>query len=121
MNIDAEFHAPPIINFVWGGLIFTSVLSRVSRRFTMFNNSGVPVRATLNVTFSKYSTEITPKHSPDRTRFYTIQDGDSLWSIAAMMYGDPALWRPIADKNKIEDPKFLENGKRVIIPPLGGD
>lgn len=122
LKIDPDIHAPPILRFIWGSLNFTCVLSRVSKRFTMFRSDGKPVRATLSVTFNEYKTEVSsrerPKHSPDRTKTYTLEEGDTLWALAAREYGDPALWRAIAAKNKIENPRLLEIGREIIIPPL---
>jgi len=120
LKIDPELHAPPVLKFIWGDLNFTCVLTRASRKFTMFLNNGIPVRATLSVSFSQFMTEsdlkASPTHSPDKTRAYTIKQGDNLWGIAAKMYGDPAFWRPIADKNAIENPRILNAGEISVIP-----
>lgn len=122
LKIDPDIHAPPILRFVWGSLNFTCVLSRVTKKFTMFRSDGIPVRATLSVTFNEYRTEVSsrekPLHSSDRTKTHTIKQGDSLWAIAAREYGDPAFWRHIADKNRIANPRALEIGRAIIIPPL---
>ena len=122
LNIEPSLHAPPILTFHWGSLNFTCVLSRVSKKFTMFLSDGTPVRATLNVTFNEYKTELNVREksleSPDRTKTYVTKRGDSLWAIAAKEYGDPSQWRPIADKNGIENPRTLEIGMEITIPPL---
>src|SRR5262249_40526279 len=34
LNIDGETHAPPILRFVWGSLIFTCVLTKAAQKFT---------------------------------------------------------------------------------------
>ena len=124
LKIDPEIHAPPVLKFVWGAMNFTCVLSRVSKKFTMFRSDGIPVRATLSVTFSEYKTEISAREKPlqssDRTKTYTVRQGDSLWAIAAKEYGDSTLWRPIADENRIENPRLLEIGMDITIPPLEG-
>lgn len=122
LNIAPDIHAPPVLKFIWGNLNFTCVLSRVSKKFTMFKSDGTPVRATLNVTFSEYKTTIEllerEKQSSDRTKVYVTIQGDSLWAIAAREYGDPRLWRPIASENKIQNPRILQAGKTIVIPPL---
>lgn len=122
LKIDPEIHAPPVLKFVWGAMNFTCVLSRVSKKFTMFRSDGIPVRATLGVTFSEYKTEISAREKPlqssDRTKTYTVRQGDSLWAIAAKEYGDSTLWRPIADENRIENPRLLEIGRDITIPPM---
>lgn len=122
LKIDPSIHAPPILRFVWGSLIFTCVLTRVTKKFTMFQEDGIPVRATLNVTFNEYKSDTNhienPLQSPDRTKIYEIKKGDSLWSIAAEEYGDAAQWRPLADINNIRNPRLLEIGREITIPPL---
>lgn len=124
LKIDPEIHAPPVLRFIWGNANFTCVLKRVGKKFTMFRPDGVPVRATLSVTFQEYRTESRsrerPLQSSDKTKIYTIKEGDSLWSISALSYGNPARWRSIALENGIENPRILEPGMRIKIPPLEG-
>lgn len=86
----------------------------------MFRQDGVPVRATLSVTFTEYGREnLKPReNSSDRTKTYIVKEGDSLWRIAAEEYDDPAQWRAIAYDNNISNPRLLEPGTRLKIPPL---
>jgi nucleoid-associated protein YgaU len=42
--------------------------------------------------------------------------GDSLASIAFLEYGDPAMWRPLAEANNIDDPIRLGVGTTLIVP-----
>ncbi len=123
MDIDPELHAPPICLFVWGAYIFPCIIERATKNFTMFLPSGIPVRATLSITMQEYvepelMTKGTPLSSPDRTKKRILKQGDSLWLIAAEEYGDPAMWREIARANEIDDPRIVEAGKEIIIPPL---
>jgi hypothetical protein len=124
LEIDPEIHAPPVLRFIWGGANFTCVLKKVGKKFTMFRSDGVPVRATLNVTFQEYRTKSQsmerPLQSSDKTKIYTVKEGDSLWSISALSYGSPARWRSIAEENGIENPRTIEPGMRIKIPPLDG-
>ena len=122
LKIDSDLHAPPILRVIWSGLNFICVLSKVGKKFTMFLPDGTPVRATLSVTFNEYRSELSEKettlHSRDRTKHYILKQGDSLWLIAAKEYGDPMMWRAIAEVNKIENPRMIEVGKEIVIPPL---
>jgi hypothetical protein len=122
LKIDSDLHAPPVLKFVWGSLDFTCVLSKVNKKFTMFRPDGKPVRATLSVTFNEFKTEKSTKEKPlqsrDRTKHRILKDGDSLWLIAAEEYGDPAMWRDIAIANKIDNPRILETGRGIVIPPV---
>ena len=123
MKIDPDLHAPPICKFVWGGFEFKAVVDKVTKKFTMFLSDGIPVRATLNITFKEYKTveeqlkEI-KRQSSDRTKSLTVCEGDSLWSIAALEYGDQGEWRHIAIANKIINPRILLPGTELVIPPL---
>ncbi|OPX86529.1 MAG: LysM domain protein [Pelotomaculum sp. PtaB.Bin104] len=123
LDIDRGLHAPPVCKFIWGKLEFKAVLERVNQRFTMFLDSGIPVRATLSVTFKEYKTiteqlQSPPRQSADRTKHRVIKQGDSLWLLADREYGDPGLWRMIAEANNIDNPRTLEAGREIIIPPL---
>jgi hypothetical protein len=123
LKIDSDLHAPPVCLFSWGKLNFTCVLQQVRQRFTMFNSDGIPVRATLSVTFKEYTTvdiqiRTPPRSSPDQAKRWIVKQGDSLWLLAAREYGDAAKWRPIADRNQIENPRFLEPGIEILIPAL---
>jgi hypothetical protein len=123
LRIDPDLHAPPTLKFIWGKLEFKCVLEQVTKKFTMFLADGVPVRATLSVTFKEYKTiqeqlSSRPLLSADRTKRRIAREGDSLWLIAAQEYDDPTLWRPIADKNELANPRFLTPGLELTIPPL---
>jgi hypothetical protein len=123
MKIDSSLHAPPVCRFYWGKLSFKCVIERVTQRFTMFESDGTPVRATLGVTFKEYKTaeeqiQEIKASSPDRTKRRVTKQGDSLWMLAAEEYKDPTRWREIADENRIENPRFLESGVEILIPPL---
>ena len=123
LDVDKDLHAPPLCKFVWGSLQFKGVVERVSQKYTMFLDSGIPVRARLNVTFKsvagfKEQYQNIPRQSADRTKQRTVKQGDRLWSIAAEEYEDPALWREIARANAIDDPTRLEPGTVLKIPRL---
>jgi nucleoid-associated protein YgaU len=122
LEIDPELHAPPPVRFVWGPLIFRAIIERLSQRFTMFKEDGVPVRATVNVTFKEYKTieeqvSEKPNRSSDWTKQLVIAEGDRLDLIAAIEYRDASQWRRIADANDIDNPRFLVPGRKITLPP----
>jgi len=130
MEIDSQLHAPPIVEFVWGpplgtpqGIQFTGTIEKISQKFTFFLDDGTPVRASLSVTFKEYKTvqqqlEEMARQSTDRTRHKEVKQGEALWLYASEEYNDPDQWRVIADRNLIENPRFLFPGSTLELPPL---
>lgn len=123
MNIIPATHAPPVLLFTWASLSFTCVLSRATQRFIMFKPDGTPVRARLNVTFSQYSNaELEAKEikreTADYTKVHVVRQGETLASIAQAVYGNPQLWRPIALRNGVDDPRSLTPGMQLAVPQL---
>lgn len=122
LDMNPDLHAPPVCMVIWGKMQFKAVIERVSQRFTMFLDTGIPVRASLNVTFREYRTMSEQQqgttNQADQTKQVTVKRGETLWSIAGREYGDPGKWRHIARANKIVNPQKVPAGKPIIIPPL---
>jgi len=49
-----------------------------------------------------------------KVKVRTVGAGDRLPLIAAEVYGDPRLWRPIAEANGIDDPLRFPDPKKDI-------
>jgi len=47
MDVDPDLHAPPILELSWSSLQLQCVLARVSQKFILFADDGMPVRARL--------------------------------------------------------------------------
>ena len=123
LSIEPSTHAPPILLFTWASLSFTCVLARANQRFIMFLPDGTPVRARLQVTFNEFSNaELEAKEvkreTADFSKFHTVSQGETLSAIAGRMYNNPKLWRPIALRNRIDNPRSLPMGTRLIVPQL---
>lgn len=123
MAINAATHAPPRVVFHWASLRFTGVIAHVSQRFTMFLDSGIPVRALLQVTFSEWvdpavEAMAVKRETATYTSVHVVGGGETLSAIAQTEYDDPRKWRPIAVANQLEDPRRLTPGLALAIPPL---
>ena len=123
MAINPATHAPPRVLFSWASLTFTGVIARATQRFTMFLDSGVPVRAQLQVTFSEWvdpvrETTAVKRETADYTTAHVVAAGETLSAIAQGAYADPRKWRPIAIANELEDPRRLATGLALAVPPL---
>lgn len=123
MLVNAQEHRPPLLRFSWGSLSFDCVLEDLVQRFTLFDNSGVPLRAILKVVFKEYATAAkqlsnTRRESSDHTKRMALREGETLSSISAREYNDCTKWRAIADANDIDDPESVTAGTVVELPPL---
>ncbi len=123
MDIDPKLHAPPVLLFLWGSLTFRCVLASASQQYVTFHRSGYPLRAKLNVTFQEYTNgemeaRQVGRETADYTKSRQVNEGDTLPGIAQAEYGDATLWRPIALRNGLDDPRALTVGRRLVIPRL---
>jgi nucleoid-associated protein YgaU len=123
LDIDRDLHAPPPVEFHWGRLTFKAVIEKLGRKVTLFRPDGVPLRATLSVSFKQYRTlqddhSAPRRESSDKSKRRVMTAADSLWALAAREYGDPARWRLIAETNDLDDPRDAQPGVWVRVPPL---
>lgn len=61
------------------------------------------------------SSSASTSSQPQQT-VYTMQDGDTLWHLAVIYYGDGTQWTKIADANGIQDPTKIPDGQQVTVP-----
>jgi hypothetical protein len=115
--------SPPWVIFRWGGLTgFPAYISSVSAKYTLFTPSGTPVRAICTVTIEEIAGEHGGQNPTSGTLApkdtHVLVEGDTLPSVAFRCYGDPNLWRAIAEANGIDDPMRLTVGATLLVPDL---
>jgi nucleoid-associated protein YgaU len=51
---------------------------------------------------------------------YTVEEGDTLWTIAVKLYGDGSRWQDIYDANRgaLPNPTLLAPGTKLTVPPM---
>lgn len=114
---------PPLCLFQWGGQwSFQAAVTSLSVRYTLFREDGTPVRATAKISLEEAEDELEQKGTnptsyaePGRKR-REVRPFDTLPLIAYEEYGDPALWRRIAEDNHMDDPFALKAGQVLSIP-----
>ena len=124
---------PPTITFGWGQTVsFKAVARQLTIRYTLFRPDGSPTRALAHMSLMQAEKAQdgsstaggTPGGGNPTTRgidaisSHLVREGDSLPSIAFAAYGDPTLWRTIAEANDIDDPLRLPRGRSLAIPRL---
>lgn len=127
--------SPPLVQFKWGknGMLtnFRGVLTSVNASYTVFNKSGTPIQATVDITLEEAKPPkpvsdakaaggipgVNPtSHALDARRVHVVVQGDTLASIASGEYGDPNYWRALAEVNGIDDPMRVRPGANLLIP-----
>jgi hypothetical protein len=115
--------SPPWVKFVWGGMqSFPGAITTVTAKYTLFSSNGTPIRALCTMTLEEISgaqSGQNPTSGALAARdVHTAITGDTLASVAFSAYGNPALWRELAEANNIDNPMALAPGTRLLIPAL---
>lgn len=122
---------PPFITFRWGSVdLPKSVPVSLTIQYVLFHPNGEPIRALVDLELAQADQASTASSGPSNAstnphtraigglRTHRVRDGDSLHSIAFDAYGDPFLWRVVAQANGIDDPMRLRRGTDLTIPTL---
>ncbi|GGK23317.1 peptidase M23 [Pilimelia terevasa] len=120
-SLDARKPSPPWVIFRWGGLTgFPAFVSQVAVKYTLFTPGGLPVRATCTVTIEEIAGEAGGQNPTSGAVTAhcsrVVVAGDTLASIAQEAYGDPLLWRRLAQVNGVDDPLRLAPGRALVLP-----
>jgi len=122
-SLQQKKESPPWVIFRWGGLTgFLAYIGQVSAKYTLFTAGGTPIRAAVQVTLEELAGEA-PKQNPTSGglvphRVHELVAGDTLAGIAYAEYGNPNLWRAVAELNGIDDPMRLRPGARLMLPSV---
>ena len=118
-----KLHAPPIAEFVWAEQVFRGVVQSLEVNYILFHSDGKPLRARLSLTLKEYRPvdvrlKSAKRTSADVEKRYVARAGETLSSISAAVFRDPARWREIAIANDITDPRRIEPGTVLTVPRL---
>jgi len=121
-----DIHRPPLCRLQWGVNNFDLAewfLQNLSQKFSLFLETGIPVRATLSCIFKQWRSSVIEERllnlqSADVPKTHVVQDGDTLSRIAAKEYNDPRKWRAIATANNLDNPLDLTSGQVLRLPIL---
>jgi hypothetical protein len=122
VRIQPKTHAPPRIEFVWGSLRFKAIVESINQKFSLFAPNGNPLRATLTMTLREYKTlqeqiQELNLQSSDHSKRRTVKRGETLSQIAYEEYRDTRMWKLIAEKNNLSNPRDLVPGTDLLLPP----
>jgi len=116
-------HEPNHVRILWGSLIFFCRLDSMNTNFTLFKPDGDPLRASIKLSFSGYtSTEeqalTANRSSPDLTHQIMIKAGDTLPILCFKVYNDTRYYLEVARFNQLKSVNALVPGTSLHFPPL---
>ncbi|MER6561670.1 peptidase M23 [Streptomyces sp. NPDC001027] len=122
----ADAPSAPWVKFTWGSfstVSFFGYLEDVQAVYSLFDPNGTPLRATCSVSLTEAAGPV-PGQNPTSgalhaRRVHRLVMGDSLETLAHREYGDPTVWRVIAEANGIDDPARLRPGTEILLPAAG--
>ena len=129
---------PPVVRFLWGkSWNIPGVITAVAERLEHFMPDGAPARSWLRMRFVRVNESAAaeawapqapgpslPGAGPETETVHQVVggggdepgSGERLEDLAFLYYGDPSLWRLIAEANNIDDPSSILPGTVLRIP-----
>jgi hypothetical protein len=121
--MDGKTHEPKFLKIEWGDLIFKCRLKKAEVSYTLFEKSGVPLRAEIDAVFvgdmeDSERLKKENKSSPDLTHVRLVKAHDTLPLLCEEIYGAPDQYLMVAAANKLNDFRNLIPGQELFFPPL---
>lgn len=98
------------ISTILGALVIVVVATLVVRYFKNLNTGKLP---TENGSSTSQEEQV-----PSVGSSYTVQEGDTLWSIAEEAFGSGYNWVDIAKANNLSDANQIDQGEKLTIPSV---
>jgi nucleoid-associated protein YgaU len=122
-NMDGDIHQPRFLVVKWGKLAFPCRLEQTQITYTLFDNSGAPLRAELDTVFiqdqpTAARLRAEGKNSPDLTHVRIVQAHQTLPLLCQEIYGSPGYYLQVAAANGLDDFRNLRPGQQLVFPPL---
>ena len=122
-NVQGLIHQPAFLIVQYGLFICTCVLESSSVDYTMFDFTGLPIRAKITAAFKErtvptLSNILDMLSSPDLTHEKTVQQGDILPLLTYQTYNNQYYYLQVAKVNKLKNFRKLKAGSKLIFPPI---
>lgn len=120
---NSDGHSPSYVLVQYVELLFKGRVKKMNVEYTLFSNSGIPLRATVELTFSGFRCSEEErkkfhKQSPDMSRLITVKEGETLPYLCHKIYGDSLLVRQVARFNNLNSFRNIPAGTELLFPPL---
>ncbi len=124
---DKKLHDSRPVKIIWGaGLFFNCRLESATVNYKLFNQLGLPLRATISASFKEWAPDPSVLaaalaalfQSPDLTKMHTVKAGDTIYNLAKQEYDDESYYLQIAKANDLRNYRRLVPGQQLILPPI---
>lgn len=123
-SYNGKEHEPLPVKLTWGKtLSFKGRLTSMGVSYTLFDTSGNPLRATINLQFTQFWSEeekqaMEKKSSPDLTHIVEFKAGDTLPQLCQKIYKDCSYYIDVARVNNLPNVRQITPGTLLYFPPL---
>lgn len=123
-NIRGTIHRPSYLMVQYGPFINVCVLKSSTVTYTMFDITGLPIRAKLSASFIEHSPPglsnvLGMLSSPDLTHEVTTKEYDLLPLLTYNIYNNQDYYLQVAKANKIKNFRNLKKGTLLKFFPIG--
>lgn len=122
-GIKDESHRPPFVVVNWGKLVFMGVVQTMTHTFTLFHESGLPLRVEVNLKIKEFQMHNAAAAalsllSPDLTRKRIVKASDTLLNLCTEIYEKPDYYLEVAKANNLTNFRKLKLGSELLLPPI---
>jgi hypothetical protein len=122
-TFNGSLHRPNALIVQYGTFICNCVLTASTVTYTMFDMTGLPIRAKIRASFtektdSKLSNISKMLSSPDLTHRINLKEGDLLPLLTHQTYNNQNYYLQVAKVNRLKNFRKLKGGTTLIFPPV---
>ena len=116
-------HKKPKVRAVWGlgaVTLYGDVID-FNYNYTLFNNSGLPLRAEVDITIKEEPTTSAISRlfqSPDISRSPLVKGGDTIVGFCEEFYENKNYYIKIAEHNNLSSFRKIKEGSKIEFPPI---
>lgn len=116
-------HRPSFVRVHYGDITFQGQLKSIETEYTLFDGSGIPLRAELKISLIGYCSQNEEKkkhskNSPDVSRLVVLKEGQTLAALCNEIYGNSLLVGRVAQFNNLNGFRNVPAGTEILFPAL---
>jgi hypothetical protein len=107
---------PPAIAFEWGRFYFKAILTKISEKFTLFDENGTPLRCEVSLSLTLFEGEgqyTTHSSSSSGSRPEPVPKSKILLQSDRLDHVAGADYRQVAEANGIDNPHNTQSGSSI--------